>query len=268
MTFTLQNTGVHDAVNLAWKLGGVLKGWYNPQVLQTYSPERRAVAQHLIKLDKSISTLISGQIPESYAGNLRGGDANLVLLDVIESSSEFTIGLGVAYDPDELLNKAANVSSVRAGRRAPDVLVRRPGSRLPTRLYELTKNTGKFWVIVFAGEPLRTTGSLKILRAYVDSAASFHNRLTNAFDFLTIIAGPGLQPDETLGIDRFGCAYYDVDHSAFARYGISTAEGGIVVLRPDGILAFAAKLDQGEAVGRYFENIISLQVKSESRSVE
>lgn len=249
-------------------MGGVLKGWYKPQVLQTYSPERRAIAQHLIKLDKSISTLISGHIPEGYAGNVRGGDANLVLLDVIESSSEFTIGLGVSYDPDGVLNKASNVSSIRAGRRAPDVIVRRPGSRLPTRLYELTKNKGKFWIIVFAGEPLRTAGSLRNLRSYVDSADSFAERLTNAFDFLTIIAGPGLQPDETLGVDKFGRAYYDVDHSAFARYGISTAEGGIVVLRPDGILAFAAKLDQGEAVGSYFDNVVSLQVEAGLQSAE
>jgi phenol 2-monooxygenase len=248
---------VHDAVNLAWKLGGVLNGWYKPQVLKTYSPERRAIAQHLIKLDKSISALISGHIP-----NAQKGDANLVLLDVIESSSKFTIGLGVAYEPDGLLNKASRISMVRAGRRAPDVLVRKPGSRLPTRLYELTKNNGKFWIVVFAGEPLRTAGSLKTLRAYLDSPDSFSRHSSNAFDFLTIIAGPGLQPDETLGVDKFGRAYYDVDHSAFARYGISTAKGGILVLRPDGILAFAAELDRGEVVGEYFDDIIPLRVQN------
>jgi phenol 2-monooxygenase len=71
-----------------------------------------------------------------------------------------------------------------------------------------------------------------------------------------------LQPDETLGVDKFGRAYYDVDHSAFARYGISTAEGGIVVLRPDGILAFAAELHQGEVVGKYFDDIIPLRVQN------
>ncbi|RYE12680.1 MAG: 3-hydroxybenzoate 4-monooxygenase, partial [Sphingobacteriaceae bacterium] len=47
------NTGVHDAVNLAWKLAGVLKRHYEPEILQTYSSERRAVASHLIELDKN-----------------------------------------------------------------------------------------------------------------------------------------------------------------------------------------------------------------------
>jgi len=254
------NTGVHDAVNLAWKLGGVLKGWYKSEVLKTYSPERRAVAQHLIELDKTISTLISGQIPESYTGNVHDGDANSILLDVINSSAQFTVGLGIAYEPDKFLNKAAGFASVRAGRRAPDVLVQKPGSRLSTRLYELTKNNGKFWIVVFAGEPLRTATNLKALRTYLDSADSFTKRLTNAFDFLTIIAGTGLQPDETLSVERFGRACYDVDHSAYTRYGISTAEGAIVVLRPDGILAFAAGLDQGADIGTHFDAIVSSDV--------
>jgi phenol 2-monooxygenase len=265
VTSALQNTGVHDAVNLAWKLGGVLNNWYKPDVLQTYSPERRAVAQQLIKLDKTISTLISGHIPDSYTGNARGGDVNSILLDVVESSSEFTIGLGVSYEPDGFLNKPFGVSSVRAGRRSPDVLVWKPGSHLPTRLYELTKNNGKFWVVVFAGEPFRTAGSLESLRAYLDSADSFVKRLKKAFDFLTIIAGPGLQPDETLGVDKFGRAYYDIDHAAFARYGISTAEGGIIVLRPDGILAIAARLNQGEEVGKYFDALVMPQMENGSQ---
>lgn len=250
-------------MNLAWKLGGVLKGWYKPEVLQTYSPERRAIAQHLIKLDKSISTLISGQIPDSYIGNIHGGNANLVLLDVIESSSQFTTGLGVSYEPDGLLNQSSSVSCIRVGRRAPDVLLRKPGSSLPTRIFESTKNRGHFWIIVFAGEPLRTAGDLEVLRNFLDSANSFVKRLKNVFEFITIIAGPGLQPDEALGVHKFGRAYYDVDHAAFARYGISTADGGIVVLRPDGILAFAAGLAQGEEIGQYLDAIVSPGVDDE-----
>jgi phenol 2-monooxygenase len=222
------NTGMHDAVNFAWKLGGVLKGWYKSQVLRTYSPERRAIAQHLIDVDKNISVLISAEIPESYVGDAHGGDVNLVLLDNIESASQFTTGLELSCVPDGVLNRPSGVSNVQAGRRAPDVIVRKPGSSLPTRLYESTKNNGKFWIIVFTGEPLRTAKSLKKLRAYVNSANSFVNLLEGAFDFLTTIAGPGLQPDETLGVDKFGRAYYDVDHSAFVEYGIST-EGAIVV---------------------------------------
>jgi putative polyketide hydroxylase len=39
------NTGVQDAHNLAWKLAGVLAGWADPALLDTYEAERRPVAQ-------------------------------------------------------------------------------------------------------------------------------------------------------------------------------------------------------------------------------
>lgn len=250
------NTGVHDAVNLAWKLAGVLKGWYKPEVLQTYSLERRGVAQHLIDLDKTISTLISGHIPESQKGLSDDADVNQVLYDVTESSKQFTIGLGVTYKPDVFLNRACEVGSIQPGHRAPDVLVRKPGNQCPTRLYELIRNNGKFWVIVFAGEPHDTAKDLQKLRNYLDSKGSFVHRLENAFNFLTVIAGSGSQPDEVLGIEKFGRACYDIDHSAFTRYGISTAEGGIAVLRPDGVLATTTRLDQGCELGNYFEALI------------
>ena len=58
-----------------------------------------------------------------------------------------------------------------------------------------------------------------------------------------------MQPDEALGVDRFGRACYDVDHAMYTRYGFSPAEGAMVILRPDGILAFAAGLDRGVEVG-------------------
>lgn len=255
------NTGVHDAVNLAWKLAGVLKGLYTPQVLQTYSPERRATAQHLIDLDKTISTLISGHIPEAQSSLAGDVDINQVLYDVLEYSAQFTLGLGVTYRSDSMLNRTSAVGSIQAGHRAPDVLVQKPGSHCPTRLYEMARNNGKFWVVVFAGEPRHTASDLKRLRDYLDSTESFVNRLKNAFSFLTVIAGSGLQPDEVLGVEKFGRACYDIDHSAYARYGISTAEGGIVVLRPDGILATTTGLDEGDKVGKYFEAIVPSQAR-------
>jgi 2-polyprenyl-6-methoxyphenol hydroxylase-like FAD-dependent oxidoreductase len=39
------NTGIQDAHNLAWKLAGVLHGWAGQSLLDTYSEERRPIAQ-------------------------------------------------------------------------------------------------------------------------------------------------------------------------------------------------------------------------------
>jgi 2-polyprenyl-6-methoxyphenol hydroxylase-like FAD-dependent oxidoreductase len=42
------NTGIGDAINLAWKLAAVLKGRAAAEILDTYSPERRAFALKLV----------------------------------------------------------------------------------------------------------------------------------------------------------------------------------------------------------------------------
>jgi 2-polyprenyl-6-methoxyphenol hydroxylase-like FAD-dependent oxidoreductase len=42
------NTGIGDAINLAWKIAWVLKGGADPKVLDTYECERRAFAERLV----------------------------------------------------------------------------------------------------------------------------------------------------------------------------------------------------------------------------
>jgi 2-polyprenyl-6-methoxyphenol hydroxylase-like FAD-dependent oxidoreductase len=42
------NTGIGDAVNLAWKLAAVLRGRANASILETYEPERIAFARRLV----------------------------------------------------------------------------------------------------------------------------------------------------------------------------------------------------------------------------
>jgi len=43
---TGMNTAIQDAYDLAWKLGWVLRGWADPDLLDTYEPERRPVGEH------------------------------------------------------------------------------------------------------------------------------------------------------------------------------------------------------------------------------
>ncbi|MGW4983681.1 FAD-dependent monooxygenase [Streptomyces mirabilis] len=42
------NTGLQDALNLAWKLAAVIKGTAGPELLRTYNAERRPMAQGLL----------------------------------------------------------------------------------------------------------------------------------------------------------------------------------------------------------------------------
>ncbi|KIW96711.1 uncharacterized protein Z519_02102 [Cladophialophora bantiana CBS 173.52] len=278
------NTGVHDAFNLAWKLAGVLKGWYRASILETYDSERRPVAQHLIQLDKIFSALISGTVPEelAVAGGLSSTDPSVLFTKALEENVQFNIGLGIRYG-ENTLNVATKSASVPCGWRAPDVLVHAPGARIPTRLHTVMKNVGLFWVLVFAGEPALTGQKVKALRGYIDGdgmkrvlTRRRHRRrgdgaaVVAANDskgqgeaecdrvrLVTIIAGNKPQADEALGAARFGDAYYDHDSMAHARYGASVGSGAVVVVRPDGIVGFAAPLDCGPDLGAYFARFLT-----------
>ena len=55
------NTGIGDAVNLAWKLAAVVQGRAKASLLDTYEPERQAFAQVLIKSTDRAFKLITGR---------------------------------------------------------------------------------------------------------------------------------------------------------------------------------------------------------------
>ncbi|MFJ4487030.1 FAD-dependent monooxygenase [Streptomyces longwoodensis] len=42
------NTGIQDAVNLAWKLAGVVRGAFEPGILDTYDTDRRLAAERIV----------------------------------------------------------------------------------------------------------------------------------------------------------------------------------------------------------------------------
>jgi 2-polyprenyl-6-methoxyphenol hydroxylase-like FAD-dependent oxidoreductase len=55
------NTGIGDAVNLAWKLAAVLKGGARDSLLASYEPERIAFARRLVATTDRIFTLVTRQ---------------------------------------------------------------------------------------------------------------------------------------------------------------------------------------------------------------
>ncbi|KZT66976.1 hypothetical protein DAEQUDRAFT_674091 [Daedalea quercina L-15889] len=267
------NTGIHDATNLAWKLAGVVNGWYKDEVLDIYASERHASAQRLIELDKDVASLISGKIPERFDAP-PNADVNDYLYVVFEASAGFSTGIGISY-PENLLNKTypsgEPSSTVQIGHRGPDAVLHRPGAKIPRRLQELTASVGrKFSILVFAGEarpasaedfPRMDEGSVaryRELRQYIDSAESFTRVLVDVFQFLTIVRGEGImQPAESIGVPPVGKIAYDHTGEAYDKYGVRVGSA-LVVLRPDGIVGFVAPLaiEGLREVRRYFENFV------------
>ena len=88
------NTGLHDAINLAWKIAGTNKGQLSDCVLDSYNKERRAIAEQLIAQDKIISLLTEGKIPEEMEKDPEK-DAHRFLFRFHAKHSAFNTGLNI-----------------------------------------------------------------------------------------------------------------------------------------------------------------------------
>jgi 2-polyprenyl-6-methoxyphenol hydroxylase-like FAD-dependent oxidoreductase len=123
------NTGIGDAVNLAWKIAAVTNGWAGPDLLDSYEAERRPVAERTIELAALNMRALPIELGDE-AIMLPGPDgdaaraAAATAIAVAKRSEFYSLGLvlGSGYGPD-------------AAARAPSSDVYRPlvepGNRLP-----------------------------------------------------------------------------------------------------------------------------------------
>lgn len=242
------NTGMHDSVNLGWKLSLVLRGLAKPSLLETYESERLPNVQKLINYDKDISRLMTMQLPIGWNGD-PSADPNEVLGVVMAEAATFTSGLGIFYEPNVLNVQGSLVSemAIKPGHRGPDVKLQKPGTFEMTRLHRETLNNARFHIVVFAGLPKSNAASLSSLSTAVPASPIF-SKEELPISWLTIPAQQGSSAFELLGVQPFGKTFYDKEQTAHKRYGVDIAEGAIVVLRPDGWVGTVTKLD-GSAVG-------------------
>lgn len=166
------NTGIHDSVNLAWKLSLVLRGLAAPGLLHTYQAERLPNVQKLIRYDRDISTLMTNRLPEAWTGD-PGEDVNVVLGRIMAEAGTFSSGLGIFYElgddvasVDGSFENDGSTHAVRAGKRAPDVPLTKPGTWDTTRLILQTPNEARFYVLIFADNPI-----VSVERSFCDVAS-------------------------------------------------------------------------------------------------
>jgi len=159
------NTGIHDAVNLAWKLSLALRGLASPDLLlKTYESERRPVVEKLLQYDADISRLMTNRLPENWQGDPLA-DVNEVLGVVMEEAGSFNSGLGISYLPridNPLVGRDARrragidddmeSDSLSPGMRAPDITLLLPETGARTTLMKETPNMCCFYIVFFAAE--------------------------------------------------------------------------------------------------------------------
>ncbi|KAL1852544.1 hypothetical protein Plec18170_005675 [Paecilomyces lecythidis] len=260
------NTGIHDAVNLGWKLSLVLQGKLRPEVLKTYESERRPNVQKLINYDKDISRLMTMQLPIGWSGD-PNADPNVVLGQVMAEAAAFTSGLSIRYEADDILNVRGNLKQdspddkvPTPGERGPDVELQKPGTFETTRLHRETPNNARFYVVIFAGN---ATYTFPTARAVLDAVRKSHYLSDPRLpvSWRTIVGGKGSSPYEMLGTEPLGKVLFDSQHAAHARYGVDIRSGAIVVLRPDGWIGTMVRLasEATAELEQYFGRIMQVE---------
>jgi FAD binding domain len=115
------NTGIGDAVNLAWKLAAVLQGHADPALLDTYEPERIAFAYKLVATTDRGFQLVTAKGPIATQVRLRLVPWLLPTLARFDAARRFlflTISQIAIKYPDSPLS-AGSAGRVRGGDRLP-----------------------------------------------------------------------------------------------------------------------------------------------------
>ncbi|KAJ7141764.1 FAD binding domain-containing protein [Mycena crocata] len=259
------NTGVHDAVNLAWKLALNIKNVGKRCLLDSYTEERKPSAQNVIDNDKTISMLISGKYPPRFADRKEHPRDLLTEWYTDSTIQMFTIGLGVSY-PTSFLNveNSSAVATITPGQRGPDVYLNCVGTGSPIRLHQVLKNEAKFHIVVFVGNPILTRTALGVLSSTLSGPTAFTHAfpVTDVFRFTILTAATGNSATDVLGVSRFGGGglYFDPAARAHTMYGVDVSSGAIVVFRPDGWVGCVVPLEEVNALGAYFAEFL-VQIK-------
>ncbi|WP_326837435.1 FAD-dependent monooxygenase [Amycolatopsis rhabdoformis] len=216
------NTGIHDAVNLAWKLALVSTGRADPVLLDSYHAERHPVGASVVKqttrmtdtaTDRGLRTLalfLAGHLPPMRDELISG----ISEVDIHYRHSPIVTG------------HAGSRRHPRPGDHAPDLPGLRTADGTPTCLDEL----------------LRRPGHL-LLTAVQDEAVLDR--------FRAALAGLGT----VVPVSRTAATgLHDPEDSFATHYG--TGDHGLALIRPDGYLGLITREATPAAVASYVQRLL------------
>jgi phenol 2-monooxygenase (NADPH) len=275
------NVSMADAWNLGWKLGAVLRGTAKPELLHTYSGERRAVAKELIDFDREFSKRFSSRAKAS-------GDAEGDGLDPEEfqqyfiAQGRFTAGVATRYAPSMITAEAGFqdlAEGFPVGMRFHSAPVVRLADAKPVHLGHVARADGAWRVYIFAdqNDPTGAGSRARELCDFLASDASPIQRVTPAGaepDSVIDVRAVFQQGHRDLALDqmppvllprkgRFGLTDYEKifcpDPGAddiFDLRGVNRDTGCMVVVRPDQYVSHVLPLHGHEALTEFFAGIL------------
>ena len=259
------NVSMQDAFNLGWKLASVLRGRCSPELLHSYSAERRAVAGELIDFDREWAALLA---------STHGPDPAKTQSYFIRSG-RYTAGTATHYGPSLITGESAHQNLAKGfviGERFHSERVIRLADAKPVHLGHAVKADGRFRILAFCGS--EDNGAIHRLCDFLgESPSSPIRRYTRGgadIDAVIDLRAIFQQAHHALAIERMPLlllprkgryALYDYDKmfcphpnsDIFETRGIDRERGCVVIVRPDQYVAHVLPLDAYQPLASYFD---------------
>jgi phenol 2-monooxygenase len=280
------NVSMQDAFNLGWKLAAALRERCAPELLHSYSAERRAIAGELIDFDREWSTLIA-----SAHGEVGGDPAKTQSYFV--RHGRYTAGTATHYRPSILTGEPTYQHLAEGfviGKRFHSAPVTRLADAKPIHLGHVAGADGRFRIFVFAAaaNPAGPTSAIRRLCDFLaeseDSPIARYTRSGEDIDAVIDVRAVFQKAHRELAIEdmpalllprkgRYGlhdyekmfCADLRSGNDIFAMRGIDRQAGCMVVVRPDQYVAHVLPLDGYRQLAAYFDGFMLPQSDQDAR---
>jgi phenol 2-monooxygenase len=269
------NVSLQDGFNLGWKLVSVLEGRSGPELLRTYSVERRAIAQELIDFDKRWSKTMSTP-PKDPAHPERGGIDPAELQAQFMQAGRYTAGVATRYVANTVLTGESTHQGLARGfvigMRFHSAPVIRLADAKPMQLGHVARADGAWRLYAFADSDASRLNAL--MEFLFDSADSPVRRFTLAgadIDSVIDVRGIYQQYHRDLKVEAlprmllprkgpFGLIDYEKAYTPDLKDGrdifdlrrIDRGQGAMVVVRPDQFVAHVLPLDAHDELRQFF----------------
>ena len=273
------NTSLPDTFNLGWKLAAVLQGKSHPKLLQTYSPERRKVAQQLIEADKQLSKLVATS-PTAKQSEQQIKTDITDIEKFMARQNGFVAGTAIEYFPSYICTGQENqtlATGFNIGQRFHSAEAIRVSDGRCQHLGHLNKADGRWRLFIFGSDQNptdSTSDSAQLIHFLAKSESSPVIKYTpEGTDIDSVIDVYGVFQQQDLAIEeipgflwpakgKYGLNDYekvfhaDQDNDIYALRGIDRSRGCMVIVRPDQHIANILPLNAQTELSAFFDEFM------------
>ncbi|CAD6448652.1 1902c343-cd7b-4a77-a3ae-156ff1642d25 [Sclerotinia trifoliorum] len=193
------NVSMHDSFNLSWKLALTIKSLALPSLLQTYTEERKAVAQDLLAFDFEHANAYSAGDPEALAENFA---QNVRFISGLAEYGENVLNIEEAAARK---NNRRRGGVLKPGALLPPARVSRYIDANPVDLQLDIPLLGQFRIFFFLPDVHRSSGYLEYVFKKLSDPTGVLARISaaaHAFTPLETEMDDYIQPNRYIGVSK------------------------------------------------------------------